>query len=133
MGTCPLCVVPLRQKCEGFSNFSRTSIDLNTRFQKSMAMLRIANKRQADLRNSLKKKVMVIMQQQRKLQGDQIENLDEMVLYGPHLKRAFLGGMPKSEGFDEDDDSTKKSSGSSRSRGSSSLERASATSNRTRR
>mmetsp|Transcript_5230 Transcript_5230/g.11836 ORF Transcript_5230/g.11836 Transcript_5230/m.11836 type:complete len:3618 (-) Transcript_5230:38-10891(-) len=103
-------------------------------FQRSMAMLRIANKRQADLRNSLKKKVMVAMQQQRKLPGDQIENLDEMVLYGPHLKRAFLGGMPKSEGLDEDDESNKKSAGSSRTRGpSSSLsERASSTSNRAR-
>ena len=97
-------------------------------------MLRIANKRQSDLRNSLKKKVTVVMQQQRKLRGDQIEHLDEMVLYGPHLKRAFLGGMPKSEGLDEDDDSYKKSAGSSRTRGSSSsLERASTTSNRTRR
>jgi len=102
-------------------------------FQKSMAMLRIANKRQADLRNSLKKKVMVVLQQQRKLQGDHMENLDEMVLYGPHLKRAFLGGMPKSEGFDEDDEPNRKSAGSSRTRGlSSSLERASATSSRTR-
>mmetsp|Transcript_30727 Transcript_30727/g.53346 ORF Transcript_30727/g.53346 Transcript_30727/m.53346 type:complete len:394 (+) Transcript_30727:4783-5964(+) len=102
-------------------------------FQRSMAMLRIANKRQSDLRNSLKKKVTVVMQQQRKLRGDQMENLDEMVLYGPHLKRAFLGGMPKSEGLDEDDESYKKSTGSSRTRGSSSsLERASTTSNRTR-
>ena len=97
-------------------------------------MLRIANKRQADLRNSLKKKVMTIMQQQRKLRGDQEENLDEMLFYGPHLKRALLGGMPKLEGFDEDDESKKKSSRSSRTRGSSSsLERASASSNRARR
>lgn len=75
-----------------------------TRFQRSMAMLRIANKRQAELRNSLKKKVMVALQQQRKINGDQVENLDEMVLYGPHLKRALLGGMPKSEGMDDNDD-----------------------------
>ena len=99
-----------------------------------MEMLRIANKRQADLRNSLKKKLTTIMQQQRKLRGDQVENLDEMVLYGTHLKRAFLGSMPKSEGFDEDEDSNKKPTGSSRTKGSvSSLERAAATSNRTRR
>lgn len=103
-------------------------------FQRSMAMLRIASKRQADLRHSLKKKVMIAMQQQRKLPGDQIENLDEMVLYGPHLKRAFLGVMPKSEGLDEDDESSKKSAGSSRTRGSSASlsERASSTSNRAR-
>ena len=67
-------------------------------------MLRIANKRQAELRNSLKKKLMVTLQQQRKNNGDQVENLDEMVLYGPHLKRALLGGMPKSEGMDDNDD-----------------------------
>ena len=97
-------------------------------------MLRIANKRQADLRNSLKKKVMISMQQQRKIRGDQVENLDEMVLYGPHLKRALLGGMPKSEGFDEDEESSKKA-GSPRSKSSSSnlSERASSTSNRARR
>jgi hypothetical protein len=99
-----------------------------------MTMLQIANKREADLRNSLKKKIMVAMQQQRKLRGDQIEDLDEMVLYGPHLKRALLGGMPKYEGFDEDDESNKKSSGSSRARASSTgLERASSASSRTRR
>ena len=96
-------------------------------------MLRVANKRQAELRNSLKKKVMGAIQQQRKARGDQVENLDEIVLYGPHLKRALLGGMPKSE-VDEDDESSKKSSGgSSRSRGSSSnLDRATSTSNRAR-
>jgi len=49
------------------------------------------------------------------------------------LKRALTGSLPKSEGFDEDDESHKKSSGSSRARGSSSnLERVSTTSNRTR-
>ncbi|KAL7543894.1 hypothetical protein ACHAXR_013387, partial [Thalassiosira sp. AJA248-18] len=103
-------------------------------FQRSMAMLRIASKRQADLGNSLKKKVTAALQQQRKLRGDQIENLEEMVLYGPHLKRALLGGMPKSEGFDDDDDSNKKPSGSSRARGSSSSlgERAATTSSRAR-
>lgn len=104
-------------------------------FQRSMAMLGIANKRQADLRNSLKKKVMVTMQHQRKVRGDQVENLDEMMLYGPHLKRALIGGMPKSDGIDEDDESSKKPAGSSRTRGSSSslIERASSTSNRARR
>ena len=64
-----------------------------------MAMLRVANKRQSELRNTLKKKLMVGIQQQKKNRGDQMENLDEMVLYGPHLKRALLGGMPKSEGI----------------------------------
>lgn len=102
-------------------------------FQKSMAMLRVANKRQSELRNTLKKKLMVGIQQQKKNRGDQMENLDEMVLYGPHLKRALLGGMPKSEGIDDDDDSNKKS-GSSRSKGSSTSlsERASSSSSRAR-
>ncbi len=96
-------------------------------------MLRVANKRQSELRNSLKKKLMVGIQQQRKNRGGQVENLDEMVLYGPHLKRALLGGMPKSEGIDDDDDSNKKS-GSSRSKGSSTSlsERASSSSSRAR-
>lgn len=98
-----------------FSLFSKTAILDEDGFQRSMAMLRIAYKRQAELRNSLKKKVMSFMQQQRKIRGSPIEDLDDMVLYGPHLKRALLGGMPKS---DEDDESNKKSS--SRSRGSSS-------------
>lgn len=96
-------------------------------------MLRVANKRQSELRNSLKKKLTVVIQQQRRNRGDLMENLDEMVLYGPHLKRALLGGMPKSEGIDDDDDPTKKS-GSSRSKGSATSlsERASSSSSRAR-
>ena len=96
-------------------------------------MLRVANKRQSELRNSLKKKLMGVIQQQRRNRGDLMENLDEMVLYGPHLKRALLGGMPKSEGIDDDDDSNKKS-GSSRSKGSAASlsERATSSSSRAR-
>jgi hypothetical protein len=96
-------------------------------------MLRVANKRQSEQMNSLKKKLMAGIQQQRKNRGDQLENLDEMILYGPHLKRALLGGMPKSDGFDDDDDSTKKS-GSSRSKGSAASlsERVSSSSSRAR-
>ena len=97
-------------------------------FQRSMAMLRIANKRVLDLRNSLKKKVTTAIQQQRKAKGDQVENLEEMILYGPHLKRALLGGMPKSDGIDDDDDKKPTKKGSSSSSG----ERAS-TSSRARR
>ena len=92
-------------------------------------MLQIASKCQIDQRNSLKKKIMIAMQQRRKTRGDQIEDLDELVFYGPNLKRALLGGMPKYEGFDEDNEPSKKSSGSSRTR----FERASSASNRTRR
>ncbi|KAL9190922.1 hypothetical protein ACHAXT_000628 [Thalassiosira profunda] len=95
-----------------------TAIVTEDDFSRSMSMLRLATKRQMDLRNSLKKKLMVALQQQRRHQGALSENLDELVLYGPQLKRALLGGMPKSEGVDEDDD--KKSSGSSRAKGSSS-------------
>jgi hypothetical protein len=96
-------------------------------------MLRVANKRRSELMNSLKKKLMAGIQEQRKNRGDQMENLDEMMLYGPHLKRALLGGMPKSDGIDNDDDSTKKS-GSSRSKGSTASlsERVSSSSSRAR-
>ena len=84
-----------------------------------MAMLRVANKRLVELRDSLRKKLSVATHQQKKLRGDQIfETLDEMVLYGPQLKRALLGGMPKLEGMDEEDETNKKS-GSSRSKSSS--------------
>lgn len=79
-------------------------------------MLRVANKRRLELRNSLRKKLSVATLQQKKLRGDRtIETLDELVFYGPQLKRALLGGIPKSEGveFDEPD----KKSGSSRSKG----------------
>ena len=77
-----------------------------------MAMLQIANKRQTELRNSLKKKVTLAIDSQRNLRGDQVENLDEMVLYGPQLNRALMGFMPKAEGTDDDEppSSKKKSS-----------------------
>ena len=76
-----------------------TSLLVLLRFQRSMAMLRVANKRLVELRDSLRKKLSVATHQQKKLRGDQIfETLDEMVLYGPQLKRALLGGMPKLEG-----------------------------------
>lgn len=109
--------------------------DVLLRFQRSMAMLRIANKRQVELRDSLRKKLSVATQQQKKLRGDQIlESLDELVLYGPQLKRALLGGIPKLEGMDEEDEANKKS-GLSRSKGSalSAAERALSSSSRARR
>jgi len=93
-------------------------------FQRSMAMLRVANKRQSDLRTSLKKRATVGKN------CDYMENLDEMVLYGPHLKRALLGYMPKSEGADDEDETNKKS-GSKGTKGSS-AERASSSSSRAR-
>jgi len=65
-------------------------------------MLRIANKRKVELRNSLRKNLSVATQQEMKLRGDQLlESLDELALYGPQLKRALLGGIPKLEGMDE--------------------------------
>ena len=82
-----------------------------------MTMLQIANKRQTELRNSLKKKVTLAIDSQRKLRGDQVENLDEMVLYGPQLNRALMGFMPKAEGTDDDEpQSSKKKSSSSSNR-----------------
>lgn len=93
-------------------------------FQRSMAMLRVANKRQSDLRTSLKKRATVGKNR------DYMENLDEMVLYGPHLKRALLGYMPKSEGAEDEDASNRKSS-SKASKGLS-AERALSSSNRAR-
>jgi len=112
-----------------------TSLLVLLRFQRSMAMLRVANKRLVELRDSLRKKLSVATHQQKKLRGDQIfETLDEMVLYGPQLKRALLGGMPKLEGMDEEDEKNKKS-GSSRSKSSSlnAAERALSSSSRARR
>lgn len=112
-----------------------TSLLVLLRFQRSMAMLRVANKRLVELRDSLRKKLSVATHQQKKLRGDQIfETLDEMVLYGPQLKRALLGGMPKLEGMDEEDETNKKS-GSSRSKSSSlnAAERALSSSSRARR
>lgn len=97
-------------------------------------MLRIASKRQVELRVSLRKKLSVATQQEKKLRGDHVlESLDELALYGPQLKRALLGGIPKFEGMDEEDESKKKS-GSSRSKGSSSsvAERALSASSRAR-
>ena len=112
-----------------------TSLLVLLRFQRSMAMLRVANKRLVELRDSLRKKLSVATHQQKKLRGDEIfETLDEMVLYGPQLKRALLGGMPKLEGMDEEDEKNKKS-GSSRSKSSSlnAAERALSSSSRARR
>jgi hypothetical protein len=63
-------------------------------YQRSISMLRIASKRHSELKNSLKKKMFVYSQQQSKLNG-QDEHIEEMVLYGPHLKRALLGRLPK--------------------------------------
>ncbi len=86
-------------------------------------MLRVANKRRVELRDSLRKKLSVATQQQRKLRGDQIiETLDELVFCGPQLKRALHGGIPKLEGVDEVDE-PKKKSGSSRAMPSSSRAR----------
>lgn len=93
-------------------------------FQRSMAMLRVANKRQSDRRTSLKRRATFGKKR------DYLENLEEMVLYGPHLKRGLLGHMPKSEGADDEDESNRKS-GSKASKGTSS-ERASSSSSRAR-
>ena len=57
-------------------------------FQTSMAMLRVANKRQADTT----KKLTALLQKHQKLDDD----LNELSLYGPHLKRALTGSLPKS-------------------------------------
>ncbi len=97
-------------------------------------MLRVANKRQVELRDSLRMKLSAATQQQKKLRGDLIETLDEMAFYGSQLKRSLMGGMPKFEGMDEDDEANKKS-GSSRSKSSSLsvTERALSSSSRARR
>lgn len=112
-----------------------TSLLVLLRFQRSMAMLRVANKRLVEIRDSLRKKLYVATHQQKKVRGDHIfETLDEMVFYGPQLKRALLGGMPKLEGMDDEDETNKKS-GSSRSKSSSfnAAERALSSSSRARR
>lgn len=82
-------------------------------FQTSMAMLRVANKRQADTI----KKLTALLQRHQQL-GD---NLSELPLYGPHLKRALNGSLPKSFVDDKPEVSTstkpaRSSSSSSRSR-----------------
>lgn len=69
-------------------------------YSRSLSMLRIANKRHSELRNSLKKKAFAFTQQQNKANG-QDEHLEEMVLYGSHLKRAFLGRLPKTTSNEE--------------------------------
>eukprot|EP00804_Cyclotella_cryptica_P018056 CCRYP_008325-RE/>CCRYP_008325-RE protein AED:0.09 eAED:0.09 QI:596/0.96/0.92/1/1/0.92/26/363/4715 len=69
-------------------------------YQRCISMLKIASKRHSELFNSLKKKMLVFSQEQSKLNG-QDERIEEMVLYGPHLKRAFLGRLPKTN--DESD------------------------------
>lgn len=53
-----------------------------------MAMLRVANKRKTDAT----KKLTTFLQKHRKLG----ENLSELSLHGPHLKRALTGNLPKS-------------------------------------
>lgn len=82
-------------------------------FQTSMAMLRVANKRQADTT----KKLTALLQKHQK-HGD---NLNELSLYGPHLKRALTGSLPKSFVDDKPEVSTstkpgRTSTSSSRSR-----------------
>lgn len=83
-------------------------------FQTSMAMLRIANKRQADTT----KKLNSLLQKHQKRHDD--ENLSELSLYGPHLKRALTGSLPKSFVDDKPEASSSKpvrsSASSSRSR-----------------
>lgn len=69
-------------------------------YSRSVSMLRIANKRHSELRNNLKKKAVAFFQQQSKSNG-QDERIEEMVLYGPHLKRAFLGRLPKTTNNEE--------------------------------
>ena len=81
--------------------------------QTSMAMLRVANKRKSDTT----KKLTALLQKHRK-HGD---NLSELSLYGPHLKRAMTGNLPKSFIDDKPDASSstkpvRSSSSSSRSR-----------------
>ena len=63
-------------------------------YQRSVSMLRIANKRHVELRNNLKKKLLAYSFQQGKING-QDEQIEEMAHYGPHLRRAFLGKLPK--------------------------------------
>ena len=63
-------------------------------YERSVSMLQIASKRHTDLRNSLKKKILVAAQQHSKSNG-QDEHIEEMVLYGSHLRRALLGRLPK--------------------------------------
>jgi len=82
-------------------------------FQTSMALLRVANKRKADTT----KKLTALLQKHRKLD----DNLNELSLYGPHLKRALTGSLPKSFVDDKAEVSTsskpvRSSSSSSRSR-----------------
>eukprot|EP00986_Skeletonema_menzelii_P020623 scaffold31847_cov131-Skeletonema_menzelii.AAC.1 len=57
-------------------------------FQTSMALLRVANKRKADTT----KKVTALLSKHRKLDDD----LNDLSLYGPHLRRALTGSLPKS-------------------------------------
>ena len=82
-------------------------------FQTSMALLRVANKRKTDTT----KKLTALLQKHRKLD----DNLNELSLYGPHLKRSLTGSLPKSFVDDKAEVSTsskpvRSSSSSSRSR-----------------
>lgn len=101
-----------------------------SRFQRSMTMLQVANKRKVECRNSLRKKLSAAMQLQ-KTKHQVPESLDGLVFYGSQLKRALLGCMPKMEGMDIDDEENDKSS-SSRSKNSL-TERALSASSRARR
>lgn len=81
-------------------------------YQRSVSMLRIANKRHVELRNNLKKKLLAYSFQQGKING-QDEHIEEMALYGPHLKRALLGKLPK---MNDESESKVSSSNSNASR-----------------
>lgn len=61
-------------------------------YRRSVSMLQIASRRHTELRNSLKKKILA--QDQRRGYGH-AEHLEELALYGPQLRRAFLGRLPK--------------------------------------
>lgn len=80
-------------------------------YERSVSMLQIASKRHTDLRNSLKKKILAAAQQHSKSIG-QDEHIEEMVLYGPHLRRALLGKLPKMNDESEKASSSQSSSSS---------------------
>jgi len=71
-------------------------------FMRSMAMLRIANKRLSEIKNSLKKKILVSHPPFGT--NHYSEDHEGMILYGPCLKRSFLGGLPRNGSFDGDDE-----------------------------
>uniref|UniRef100_A0A7S2EA45 GRF-type domain-containing protein n=1 Tax=Ditylum brightwellii TaxID=49249 RepID=A0A7S2EA45_9STRA len=84
--------------------------------ERAVSLLRIAHRRLAEARSNLKKKLLlgVSLRRKRSHNGD-MEDLDELNKYGPAMKRAMLGELPKSGVKEHSDNSGGGESSSKRS------------------